>query len=251
MPYIISGGYTDNVVQLAKDYVHYVIGSLWYLWSILFCSLIIILVKYVFKDKMWLLAAVIPVFFVTSDMIIFNLKYMKYIYPYFVVGYLWNRQQGIHLLQKIRREYLLIGCILIYIMLWFGLGYNTFIYNSGFSILGKAKPIVQIYYDLYRWIIGFIGSASVCLGILLPIPRLEQSKVGTGLKAIGECSLGIYMLQGFAIQGVLVPWLQHVDHSFPGIVVILESLIVLAVCVLLTRLIQKQKMLNRLLFGGR
>ena len=200
---------------------------------------------------MWLLIAVIPAFFVTPDMVIFNLKYMKYIYPYFVIGYLWNRQQGIHLRQKIRREYLFIGCILIYIMLWFGLEYNTFIYNSGFSILGKAKPIVQIYYDLYRWIIGFIGSVSVCLGILLLIPRLEQSKVGTGLKVIGECSLGIYMFQGFAIQGVLVPWLQHVGHSLPGIVVILESFVVLAGCVLLTRLIQKQKILNRLLFGGR
>ena len=76
---------------------------------------------------------------------------------------------------------------------------GTYIYVSGFAILGKENPWIQMYYDLYRWTIGFAGSVFVLSGINLlmnvTVNKFKTAKnlVGGGGNALygNLCSTGI------------------------------------------------------------
>lgn len=138
-------------------------------------------------------------------------------------------------------------------ILLLGMNYDTYIYNSGFTILGKVNWKAQVYHDLHRWAIGFAGCIFVCLVIeqmmkCIFVPGMLADKLFTTL---GKCSLGLYMFQGFFIQGIIVVALRNYGQSFPGYVVIVETIAVSVACVVVTKLVKKSKLLNMLLLGGR
>ena len=247
----LAGGLEKNIVQLLKQYVGTVIGTLWFLWVLIFCSVIIMIQKYIFRERIWSYFVIIPIFFVIPDS--YNMKYLKYMYPFFFAGYLWNKYDGALRLKKFKRSWLLGISALAFGILLLGMNYDTYIYNSGFTILGKVNWKAQVYHDLHRWAIGFAGCIFVCLVIeqmmkCIFVPGMLADKLFTTL---GKCSLGLYMFQGFFIQGIIVVALRNYGQSFPGYVVIVETIAVSVACVVVTKLVKKSKLLNMLLLGGR
>ena len=138
-------------------------GTLWFLWAILLCSAIVAGIHYLFRDNKAVMLLLMIAFFITPDK--FNLGYMKFLYPFFVAGYMWNLH-GVRVRNKIQKVVLIVSGFVLLILLHF-MQTGTYIYISGFAILGKENPWIQMYYDLYRWTIGFAGSVFVLSGINL------------------------------------------------------------------------------------
>ena len=84
--------------------------------------------------------------------------------------------------------------IICYSILWYFYKHDYYIYTSGFSIIGKNISI-QIYYDIYRFIIGCVG----CSLFMLFVYKLKTLNILRIFIFLGQRTLGIYVLQMFAM----------------------------------------------------
>lgn len=74
-----------------------------------------------------------------------------------------------------------------------------------------------MYYDLYRWTIGFAGSVFVLSGInLLMNVTVNKFKTAKNLVGgVGTLSMGIYAVQGYVFQYVIIPVFAIVGVDVP------------------------------------
>ena len=114
---------------------------------------------------------------------------MKFLYPFFVAGYMWNLH-GVRVSNKIQKVVLIVSGFVLLILLRF-MQTGTYIYVSGFAILGKENPWIQMYYDLYRWTIGFAGSVFVLSGINL-LMNVTVNKFKTAKNLVGGGGTALY-----------------------------------------------------------
>lgn len=75
----------------------------WFLWAIFFCSLVVLLVSKFFKDNIliYLLGFLITFFVPDSH----NLFLYKFMYPYFLIGYFFNKAGIFIKLTQIKASY--------------------------------------------------------------------------------------------------------------------------------------------------
>ena len=227
------------------------LGSLWFVLALLYCSLIFILLKVIFK-KVSLIAIIVPIplFFVIPDT--FNLHYMKYLYLFFAVGYLWNVCGGAYKINTRQLKFVLVGSGIIMIPLVMKIDTNVFVYQASYWLLNSTGQIKIIYYAMYRWIIGAVGCVFIYSAIYLLMPYLGRyRKVISILTSLGTTSLGIYIFQRIIIELFLLDFIKKQNFFIPWYGMILEIFIVTVVCWTLTKLTQKNRILKLLLLGGR
>lgn len=82
-------GSFNSIKEMLKQYIWVLIGTHWFLWAILFCTISVIFIHQLCKDFIWAYVIVLLLGFVIPDE--FNLSYFKFLYPFFVGGYLWEK----------------------------------------------------------------------------------------------------------------------------------------------------------------
>lgn len=83
-------GMEDGLIGGLKQYFWILLGTLWFLWALLFCSVCVVFIHCVCKDYVVAFAVVFALSLITSDG--YNLNYFKFLYPFFTMGYLWERK---------------------------------------------------------------------------------------------------------------------------------------------------------------
>jgi len=170
-------------------------------------------------------------------------------YPYFVIGYFFCKKKDIvnEYIEKIRNSYLLVGLLVIYAMLMVFYKTDSYIYISGYSLIGKDIPN-QLLIDMHRFIVGLVGSALVIVLVNKLVSKTMDKSKWLLLTKFGIESLGIYIISGyFNIILMKVTGGLHFNYLF----VIIESIIILTVSYFITLLIKKFNFSNNLLLGGR
>jgi fucose 4-O-acetylase-like acetyltransferase len=225
-------------------YIKLCTTSIWFLWAVFFCSLAVLVVKHFFKDNICIYLLLFLLTFVVPDFFIIFLY--KFMYPFFVLGYLYNKHKTA-LQVRIKEGYLLIGLLLLYIVLMRFYVYDSFIYNGQYMHYNQDIPY-QLYTDIYRLVVGLVGSVLVILILQFIFKNRQNNKVAALLGSLGVYSLGIYIITGY-IQPLLtkVPFLD----GFSYLNVFVVSLVVLGVSYGLTYLLRKIPVTNKLLLGGR
>ncbi|MRG48656.1 acyltransferase family protein [Chitinophaga sp. SYP-B3965] len=239
---LLNGEYL-GIKATVIQYIKICITSIWFLWAVFFCSLAVLVVKHFFKDNIYVYLLLFLLTFVVPDFFIIFLY--KFMYPFFVLGYLYNKYKT-----KItwgKQGYWLVGFLLLYIVLMRFYVYDSFIYNGQYMHYNKDIPY-QLYTDIYRLVVGLVGSVLVILILQYIFKNRQNSKVAVLLGTLGVYSLGIYIITGY-IQPLLlkVPFLE----GFSYLNVFLVSLVVLVVSYGLTYLLRKVPVTNKLLLGGR
>lgn len=89
-----------TLLVFAKSYLTSALFSLWFLWALFGCSLLVALVNRFCKDSIWIYAAIFIASFFIPDSFSFGLY--KYMFPYFLAGYFfqklnWKDSIGIYL----------------------------------------------------------------------------------------------------------------------------------------------------------
>jgi surface polysaccharide O-acyltransferase-like enzyme len=177
------------------------------------------------KDNWAVYAIIFLASFVIPDGL--GLGAYKYMLPYFVLPYYANgflKKQGF----MKKQELLLAILVIIYIGLFLLYNEESFIYLTGYKLIGK-EVAHQLYLDFYRMIIGFVGSGVVIL-LWKFITQHTQYEFKL-LQQLGKASMGIYILSGYIIV-FAVQKLDFIEEQ-SYLVNVIEAVVVLAISALL------------------
>ena len=217
----------------------------WFLWAIWWASLLVIICRRFFKDNVFVYLAVFVLVMLIPDNS--NSAQYKFMLPYFVLAYLFNKND---LKAKLKNIYvnitLALSSLILYILLLPHFGFDSYIYISGYSIIGK-NVMYQLHNNSFRFVIGAVGSITVMYAVYLLSFKLPAT-VKKPIAYIGTNTLGIYLISNYFFDEVLK------RLPLPGLVfwyVVLEVVSVFTISLLLTLLLRKYKTTNRLFLGGR
>ena len=165
-------------------------------------------------------------------------------YFYFIIGYLSKKHNIIEKINKyINNKTLIVNSILFILLLLF-MNKNTYIYTSGMNILSNYK---QLIIDLYRFLLGLIGSTEVLLLI-----NILQNKLNDNIKNkliyLGKNTLGIYIISSI-IHPFILPLITKNLSNINYLFILLESIIILVISITAIELIKKNKYTNKFLLG--
>lgn len=236
-----------NVISLLKKYLSIFFENLWFLWAIFWCSIIVLIVKNLFKDFKIIYIFIILLSFFIPDIGI--LAGCKFVYPFFVIGYFYNKD---NLKEKLKKTYtsislLVFGFLFIILLLFYNR--DSFIYISGHYIF-QGVPIRQFFIDLYRFVIGLIGSVFI-LFLFYKIVPVIKGKFLKCIKIIGENTLGIYIISGYFLSSSIFLNITATQTTINYLITIIETISVVLVSLICTLIIKKSNILNKLLLGGR
>lgn len=231
------------VIKLIKVFVH----NLWFLWAIILCSSIVLFVHTFLKDSIAVYLGLLCLMLMIPDWAGSHLY--KYMYPYFVTAYFWNRN-GIW--EKLRIRYMkmsgwLIALVcVVYLLLLSGFSYESYVYTSRVYLF-RNDWVKQIGIDVYRWIIGYCGAAIVLM--LLYRIRNSGSFIVRVFQSLGRYSLGIYIISDFIYKNMMLKITAGLTYKWHYIAV--ESIVMLLICFAGCKVMTRFGLLRYLCLGGR
>ena len=152
---------------------------------------------------------------------------------------------------KLKKLYMhpvcIIACVGIFAYLLSLYDYDTYIYTSGYYIFQyENNHFWQLHSNVLRFFVGLFGSISISY-LIYGLVSILPEKINKVIAYVGSTTLGVYILSNYIFD-------EMHRLSIPGfsyLYLIIETIVIMAVCVLLTVGMQKSKILNRILLGGR
>lgn len=220
--------------------------NLWFLWALFYISLIVLGVNKFQNDRILLYVFIMILSLFLPDT--YNIGCYKYVFPFFVLGYFLNKLNGLNYFRKKEMTWLIgNGCLFLILLMVYNK--DCYIYTTGHSILCD-NPIRQLTIDCYRTIIGAVGSLFCLLLVDIGVRRFSTNFICKGIAFIGRKSIGVYILSAYIFTFIL----PEITKSVQGInylLVLLETIVIVLICLVVTVLIQKSYWLSLLFFGGR
>ena len=141
------------------------------------------------------------------------------------------------------KKYLILSVLVLeYILLFLLFRRESYIYISGWTLIGRKNWISILLWDIYRVLIGSIGGLIMIYLIYLVIP-IQKWEI---IKNIGRNTSGIYILQTFA-NTLMIKYLAPIEHNL--IMNFIEACVVCALCYLGVRVILIIPYASMILFG--
>ncbi len=236
-----------NVFWIIKKLLSGFIYGPWFLWAVWWCSLIIIFVRKFFSDSpvIYLLGTLFTL--ILPDTL--NLSLYNFMWPYFLLAYIFNSYDY---KSKFKKIYLskpfIFSSFIIYGILLLFYNYDSYIYISGYNIL-KGDAITQIYNNCFRFTIGIFGSI-VAMYLIYALMKVLPEKVKYLAGYLGKNTLGIYIISGIIIPDIL----GYITRSLTGInyiCIFIETIGVLCLSIIINAVLKRFNATNKLLLGGR
>ena len=234
------------LIDQIRRYFSFTRYTLWFLWALFYSSIGVTLIHKFFKDNIFVYILVFAVSICLPDKYYFELY--KFMFPCFVVGYFAGKNRWLDYIKKHSKIIAIITLFLFVAMLQF---YNTecYVYMSGSYLFGSTTPLRQLGVDVFRVIVGVVGSVVVISLLMNIYTKKRNDGITKTLCFFGKNTMGIYCIQNYF-------WIL-----FPGIVsgvirpIFVNRLIVFLVCLALscviTLLLKKMRVLNFVFLGGR
>lgn len=251
-PYLLWKGSDISWTSLLASYL----SAIWFLWAIFWCSMISLIVHRYFRDSVivYVFVGILALFLPK----IFEISLYVYMYPYFVMGYLFNKYKLSNTITAINNNtrYILSAFLfVIFIGLYLLYTKEDYIYMTGTGIVKYTKglnpeiDLHQLSIDIFRYSIGLVGSVCTLIVIRTIYKRISKN-AAIILGEIGKKSIGIYIISTMFINGLVLTHLSHREDFGYGAVAI-ETIIIIAITYLLTSMIEKNKLTRYLMLGSR
>ncbi|PRR81749.1 Acyltransferase family protein [Clostridium vincentii] len=227
-----------------KSFILQVLSSLWFLWAVFYSSIGLIIGNKLFKDNILFHVVVVLGLMLLPNMLSKDLY--GFMYPYFAIGYYANK----HKIDIKSYNIKIISATYIIMMLFWDK--NKYIYTTGLSFYNSKNVFNTIGIDIYRWVIGLLGSIIVIWVVGIIYDRYNSEKLDV-IRNIGVESLGIYILNIYISNYLLVKIniFESLNEAIYTIICFIMSLIITIVSIQIINIIKKSKVLNRLSLGGR
>lgn len=244
-------------------YVRSWFRDIWFLLALLYCSIIVYAISKFTRDSLVVYFIFMACCFITPDYFFVDTAAYKFMYPCFALGYLYSVHEGkikkrIERISLVKWFWLLAFCFIFLFIFWTK---DAYIYTSGYTLLGRENALRQFAIDVYRLLIGFVGSGMVIVTVKIlygwqPSEKDILIRVRKGvdicqvlMQKIGKESLCIYLLSSDLIHITLV---AHSDYfHFSYAITVIETILFVFVCYWVSVGIGKVSWLNRILLGGR
>lgn len=237
-----------EIVDFVYTYLNKFLSSFWFLWAMFWCSLIVLFVENVFKGRVWVYGIIM--FFILFMPAIYNFHMYAYMFPYFVAGFLFNKNNGKDVYQRIvKKDWHALAIVVgVFGTLLIFYRYDFYIYTSKISLLGKNAIFIQLGIDIYRWTIGFAGSITTIILCRMICNRWQ----GKGIKLFayfGKISIGIYILNSY-VNSYILPRITT-NFTPNGVILSVETILSMIVYVVTVEMIKKIPVAKKLMLGGR
>ena len=265
IPYIIriASGEEHGVLMIIRAYFTTCMGNFWFLWAVLLSSVIVMLVSRFCGDNASIYIILAVLMLCTPDFS--RLHLYKFMYGYFVVGYMWAKGQhsqaagpdSLRAVKPYKIAAALIATGAVYLLMLPLYEKDCYIYTTGFSLLGKDY-IIQLVIDVFRFIIGMAGSSAVILFAMLlrcmyrnvDFLRKICGQLINFLSYVGKNTLGIYLISTLIFEYIIKPlaWgLYGIDYTM----ILIQSAAVLLLSLAIIWLVRRIPVVGRWLLGGR
>lgn len=223
----------------------------WFLRSVFICYIYAFISLKLFKKDYIAFIVSFIFFLLISDN--FRLALDKFMYPYFWFGYFLNKY--IDIIDKNRNVLLpLFGVFFIFLLFHWKNEFYIYVTGMSFYSIEGARFVFfplkeRLYIVLFRYMIGLCGSMFFFL--LLKSAFTPNIVVFRLLKEVGKYTLGIYVIHIF-IEGMI---LKQIDlpkagsFSFNFVVTPLISVLLIMICIVFIKVLQKNKFSNFLFLG--
>lgn len=209
----------------------------WFLWSIILNVAIIGFIFSFCKHPILVIIATIPLTMLIPDNII--LAEHKFVYPYFIIGYITNMAKTANLFST--NKFILLASTIIYIMLLENYDKSCYIYTSGFCVI-RDNWRQQIFIDGYRFMID-IGGAYIISRFLNKITSVTFIRFFANL---GKRTFGVYVLQMFAMN--YINYIPNFSAS-TFILFVICFIYLASFSIMVTYISERNKLLRRLILG--
>ena len=249
---VLNGSGIAAPVEIISQLIYYFFHNFWFLWAVFWSSCIVLIGRSFFNDSLlfYTFVLVLTVFLPDEHCI----SLYKFMYPYFVIGYLFNTSDSnnkVLFRTIVRSPAVLIVTWILFVALIFFYNTDSYVYTSGYTILREgAVNLRQLGIDLYRFLIGLVGSSAFILILKLVYPYVNRN-VQKGIGYIGMNSIGIYILSFVIFNDHLLRTFSVRLHGVNYVIVLVESIVVIAVTLLLSFLIKQFRFANTIFLGGR
>ncbi|MGI4834639.1 MAG: acyltransferase family protein [Janthinobacterium lividum] len=223
-------------------YVGEVTNTLWFLWSLFVSTVITAFISKWVKDAWWAYAVAVLVVCLLPNRLHFY--FIKFVFPYFIGGYLFHKYQ--QQLKLTTRVSMYLSFILFPVLLLFWRK-AAYIYLGGPSF--ALYPLSSLTVVIYRYAVGLAG---IVLAITIVHGFLRGVKAPL-LAKLGQYSLGLYLISSL-LNGVIAHTINLSHEStliYSFIFSLAVAIVACAISYGLTVLLSKNSLLNRYLFGGR
>lgn len=237
-----------NMYSIISNYINSLFG-LWFLWAVVICSFgVLIIYKYNFRFKLLslLLYSFIIILFPNRWLILF-------LYPYFLLGFYFNKNQKIiNIVKSIQ-----IASFILFPLLLFFYGKEDFIYTTKINPFTSNMGFTnQIAIDLYRWFIGGAGIVVVITIIKYIVDIFSCKKIIKVLSELGKISLEVYVIQYLFLENIGAKYLKQIDLNLSNneliyniVISPIFSILILLIIFVVIKLLCKKKNLYFLVFG--
>lgn len=263
IPYAIRlmQGNDTGAWLVVRAYFTTCMGNFWFLWAVFYCSFIVIVVNRCFNDSIIVYMLTALVMLVTPDLN--RLHLYKFMYGYFIVGYMLRKGNILEKLRGIKKsafEIITILAGIIYVSLLLLYSRDCYIYTSGYTLLCD-NPFRQLGIDVFRFVIGLVGCtfwimiSMLIRSVVQKIYAFNNDKFGKMVKGcidffayIGRNTLGIYIISTLLFSYIAKPLAWSLD-GINYCLVAAETVIVLTVSLVVIELVRKIPVLGRMLLG--
>lgn len=273
---IVVWGLIYYLCRCVMGYTSFSIGGLitqitaegyWFLYALIFCNLVAapterFLIK---RSTKLLVYCIVFILMLVACEVIRPMRMITFIYPYFVAGYCYHEYKDEHGMSGIfdnktsAFNKITYGLVLLLPILLLYFQEKDYIYTSGLALSTSELGVgMQIITNIYRWIIGFAGSAF----ILLIVEKIDwPEKAEKALSSLGKETLQIYVLNVVVIALIAKPlmrWMKTedaikviLDNSviYPFVFVPLLTIGLLVIIHYLVKILCKNKIVSKILFG--
>lgn len=248
IPFIINLEFY-SIIESLKLFIAVFSTNLWFLWSLFYINILVKLINKYFKDNIFIYILSFLITFILPNTLVikyFNIQFSLYsfLYFYFLIGYFYKKYNLEDKLNKLFNIKTLIINTIIFILLLIPFSTNDYIYVSGINIIGNYK---QLFIDLYRYLLGLLGSIELLLLIKLLLPKIKDN-LKDKLLYLGKNTLGIYIISSI-IHPYLLPIITKDLANINYLFVFIESIIILIISIIIIELIKKNKFLSKYLLG--
>ena len=183
--------FRENLIQ----YYGVIIRTLWFLWAILFSRLAFLILERICPSdnvRLWISVLMAISFLFIPD---FACQAgSKFMFPCFITGIYMNRFKAIEY-YKAHSVPLAIGIVFLFIILLSFFKEDYTFYSCGVYIFsGIHSPLMMVYINSFRYIIGIIGSLSIMIIIYEMMRFFHYRPVEDFLSLFGRNTLGIYIV---------------------------------------------------------
>ncbi len=239
--YASKNRFNNDLIEYLLFFKDYLANAFWYIYTLIYCNICSYLIHKIAKDNTLILISSVILFTFLPDS--YYLSYFKFLYPFYIMGYI-SKKESCKVWDQQKRVVSI--SLLVYAACFLTWKNDFYIYNNEHVTL-LSERVTSSFFRLLAGTSGIVLFSNVLFIAKKYIPIYMNNKI---IK-LGQITLGVYIYQTifFSLISYINPNL-HINYWLYNLIwVPIVSSILLAAIGFSINTLSKNKFLGKILFG--